>query len=82
MTDTYTFRYLNADGSFHGMAVMQLKDRHAAEIGAEYLMPKSAASVEIWLGDELISKESKSRPDISAHKLDFLSHTLVPESCG
>ena len=63
MSDTYTFRYLKADGSFHGIAVMQLMDRHSAEINAELLMPKTAASVEIWRGDDLISKESKSRPD-------------------
>jgi hypothetical protein len=53
---------LNADGSFYGMTVIQLKDQHAAEISAAWLTPKKAASVEIWFGDVLISKESKLRP--------------------
>ena len=74
MTHTYTFRYLNADGGFRGMTVMQFNDRHSAEIGAELLMPKTAASVEIWLGDDLIGKKSKWRPDISDHSEHILSH--------
>jgi len=75
MTETYTFRYLNADGSFNGIAVMQLNDRHSAELSAENLMPKGAASVEIWRGDDLISTESKARPDTSDHSSgDTLSH--------
>jgi hypothetical protein len=82
MMHNYMFRYLNADGGFRGMTVMQFNDRHSAEIGAEHFMPKSTASVEIWLGDDLISKESKPRRDISDHKLDFLSHPHVPKSCG
>ena len=82
MTHSYMFRYLNADGDFRGMTAMQFKDRHSAEIGAEYFMPKNTASVEIWLGDDLISKESRPQPDISDHELDFLSHPHVPESRG
>ena len=73
MTETYTFRYLNADGSFNGIAVVQLNDRYSAELSAENLMPKKAASVEIWRGDDLISLESKERPYASD---DSLGHTL------
>ena len=73
MTEAYTFRYLNADGSFNGIAVVQLNDRYCAEISAENLMPKKAASVEIWCGDDLISTESGARLDTSDHSS---SHTL------
>jgi len=75
MTETYTFRYLNADGSFNGIAVVQLNDRYSAELSAENLMPKKAASVEIWCGDELISKESGARPDTSDHSSSMPSAT-------
>jgi hypothetical protein len=59
MTETYTFRYLNADGSFNGIAVVQLNDRYSAELSAENLMPKKAASVEIWCGDDLVGTEQR-----------------------
>ena len=73
MTETYTFRYLNADGSFNGIAMLQLNDRYCAQVTAENLMPKNAASVEIWHGDDLISTQRKARPDASDHSS---GHTL------
>ena len=67
MSETYTFRYLNADGRLQAMTFIQLDDLHSAKIKAELLMPMTAASVEIWLEDDLISKESNSRPDAPAN---------------
>jgi hypothetical protein len=57
------FRYANAEGGFRGLTVMQFTDRHTAEIGAERLMPQGAASVQIWLDDQLISTKSNPQPD-------------------
>jgi hypothetical protein len=75
MTEAYTFRYLNADGSFNSVAVVQLSDWHCAEISAENLMPEKAASVEIWCGNDLVSIESRERPDALNHSLArTLSH--------
>jgi hypothetical protein len=71
MTETYTFRYLNADGSFNGIALVQLDDRYSAELSAKNLMPNKAASVEIWRGDDLIGTET--RTDRSDHSS---RHTL------
>jgi len=70
MTETYTFRYLNADGSFSGIAMVQLNDRPSAELSAENLMSKKAALVEIWCGDNLIGKARNARLDTSDHTLD------------
>ena len=67
MTETYTFRYLNADGSFNSLAVVQLHDRHCAEISAENLMPKNATSVEIWSDDDLFSTELTHLSAHSSH---------------
>ena len=75
MTETYTFRYLNADGSFNGIAMVQLIDRSFAQITAKNLMSKNSASVEIWRGDDLISTERKARPDTSDHSPGYtLNH--------
>jgi len=71
MTETYTFRYLNADGSFNGIALVQLDDRYSAELSAKNLMPNKAASVEIWRGEDLIGTET--RADRSDHSS---RHTL------
>lgn len=73
MSETYTFRYLNADGSFNGIAVVQLKDWFCAEISAENLMPKKAATVEIWRDDDLISTQRSAPLDTSVHSS---GHTL------
>lgn len=69
MTETYTFRYLNGDGSFNGIAMVQLYDRYCAEICAENLMPKKATSVEIWCGDDLVRTKSSRRTHTSDHTL-------------
>jgi|SRR6185312_10408743 len=75
MTKTYTFRYLNADGSFNGIAVVQLDDRYSAELSAKNLMPNKAASVEIWCGDDLIGTERNAQPDTPDHSsAHALSH--------
>jgi hypothetical protein len=49
MSDNYTFRYSQVDGSFGGVIVMDCKDQQAAA----RLMSTCAASFEIWRSGKL-----------------------------
>jgi hypothetical protein len=72
MSDNYTFRYLNADGSLNGMTMMLCKDRESAHRDAAQLMPNNAAALEIWQGDTLVRKPGAPEPEHSDRKQDFL----------
>jgi hypothetical protein len=78
MSDNYTFRYLNADGSLNGVTIMDCKDQLAAQRDALRLMPKSSESVEIWNGDKLDSVLGSLPPEHSNRKQDFLDHKATP----
>ena len=80
MTETYTFRYLNADGSFNGIAVVQLNDRYCAELSAENLMPKKAALVEIWRGDDLVGTEQRIAGHIRSFIRPYSQPPITPRS--
>jgi hypothetical protein len=61
MSDSYTFRYSQVDGSFGGVIVMDCKDQQAAERDAARLMPTCAASFEIWRSGKLLCELGSSK---------------------
>jgi hypothetical protein len=76
MSESYTFRYLNADGSVNGFKTMSCTGREDAKGTASRWMPKNAASLEIWCGDKLISELGSIQPEHSDRKEDFLDHKM------
>jgi hypothetical protein len=78
MSDNYTFRYLNTDGSLNGVTFMDCKDQRAAQRDALRLMPKRAESVEIWKGDNLDSVLGSLSPEHSNRTNDFLDRKATP----
>lgn len=78
MSDNFTFRYLNTDGSLNGVTFMDCKNQQAAQRDAARLMPKSAGLVEIWNGDELDSVLGSLPPEHSDRKQDLLDRRAIP----
>jgi hypothetical protein len=76
MSENYTFRYLNADGSVNGYKTMNCRGHEAAKSTAARWMPKNAASLEIWYGDKLICELGSIQPEHSDRKEDFLDHKM------
>jgi hypothetical protein len=76
MSDSYTFKYLNSDGSLNGMTMIHCEDRQSAQREATRLMPKSSASLEIWRDDKLVSALGLIQPTPSNRMQSYLNHPM------